>query len=148
MTGLLCLFVRCKDNYTICNQNTITAYKAGFYNKSGSADVKVTPAALTIKFPGSSNYIYNQAAGIPDLILSPDPTLDSLKYFIQLSSALPDDTLTIVYSTSKKTLSPECGDIYVHAVSKAYCTLHTLDSVKITNPVISNTNTENFRIYY
>jgi hypothetical protein len=110
--------------------------------------VKTTPAELTLKYPAATNYIYNQQAGISDLVLSPDPTADSLRYYIKLGTALPADTLTMVYSTRTVNLSPECGDIFVHTISRVYCTIHTLDSVKIINTAVNNIVTENFRIYY
>jgi hypothetical protein len=139
--------VSCKDNYTICDQSKIVNYKAGFYNKNGAIDVPVTPNALTLTFPGATTYIYNQQGGIASLALALNPTTDSLKYFIQVNS-LPADTITFVYTTGQLTLSPECGDITVHNLTRAWTTTHTLDSVKIVSQAVNNVLKENLKIYY
>jgi Family of unknown function (DUF6452) len=145
---VLCFFaVSCKDNYTICDQSKIVNYKAGFYNKSGAIDVPVTPTALTLTFPGATTFIYNQQGGISSLILALNPTTDSLRYFIKVNS-LPADTITFVYTTGQLTLSPECGDITVHNLTRAWTTTHTLDSVKIVSPGVNNVLKENLKIYY
>jgi Family of unknown function (DUF6452) len=139
--------VSCKDNYTICDQSKIVNYKAGFYNKNGAVEVPVTPTALTLTFPGATTFIYNQQGGIASLILALNPTTDSLKYFIKVNS-LPADTITFVYTTGLQTLSPECGDITVHNLTRAWTTTHTLDSVKIVSPAVNNVLRENLKIYY
>jgi hypothetical protein len=139
--------VSCKDNYTICNESKIVNYKAGFYSKNGAVDVPVTPTALTLTFPGATNFIYNQQGGIASLVLALNPTVDSLRYFIQVNS-LPADTITFVYTTAQQTLSPECGDITVHNLTRARTTTHTLDSVKIVAPSVNNALKENLKIYY
>jgi Family of unknown function (DUF6452) len=145
---ILSLFaVSCEDNYTICDQSKIVNYKAGFYNKSGTIDVPVTPTTLTLTFPGATTFIYNQQGGISSLILALNPTTDSLRYFIKVNS-LPADTITFVYTTGQQTLSPECGDITIHNLTRAWTTTHTLDSVKIVAPSVNNMLKENLKIYY
>jgi hypothetical protein len=147
-TVFISLFaVSCKDNYTICDQSKTVNYKAGFYNKSGSLDVPVTPASLTLTFPGATTFIYNQQAGVSSLVLALNPTTDSIKYFMQVNN-LPADTITFVYTNGQQTLSPECGDITVHNFTRAWTTTHTLDSVKIVAPAVNNVVKENLKIYY
>ncbi len=138
----------CTDKYTICDKSKVVNYKAGFYNKNGAVDVPVTPVSLTLTFPGVSTYIYYQAAGISSLALSLSPVADSVNYLIQVSNALPADTLTLVYSSRLQNLSPECGDIYVHQFTRVYTTTHTLDSVLIVNPTVNTNSLQNLRIYY
>ncbi len=144
-----CIFIiGCTDKYTICDQSRTVNYKAGFYNKNGTADVPATPVSLTLTFPGVSSYIYFQAAGISTLNLALNPASDSVRYRVQVENALREDTLTLVYTTQLQTLSPECGDIYVHRLTRAYTTTYTLDSVRIVNPVVNTTSLQNLRIYY
>jgi Family of unknown function (DUF6452) len=148
IAAALSLFaVSCKDNYTICNESKTVNYKAGFYNKSGTLDVPVTPSTLTLTFPGATTFIYNQQAGIASLVLALNPTTDSLKYFIQVNSQ-PADTITFVYTSAQQTLSPECGDITVHNFTRVRTTTHTLDSVKIVASSVNNVLKENLKIYY
>jgi Family of unknown function (DUF6452) len=146
-TLLIFFAVSCEDNYTICDQPKTVTYRAGFYNKNGAIDVPVTPATLTLTFPGATTFVYNQQGGISSLNLALTPSADSIRYFIQVNS-LPADTITFVYTTGQQTLSAECGDITVHNLTKTRTTAHTIDSVKIVASTVNNVLKENLRIYY
>ncbi len=148
VASLLLLTIGCKDTYTLCEESTTVNYKAGFYNKNGAADIPVTPSSLTLTFPGISTFIYNKQQGVSTLVLALNPTTDSLKYFIKVAETLPADTITFVYSTGIQQLSPECGSITTHNLTRAATTTHTLDSVKIMAPAVNNIPAENIRIYY
>jgi hypothetical protein len=146
----LCALVlcACEDNYTICNQSKQVNYRAGFYTKNGAVDVPTAPAALTLTFPGTSNFIYSQQPNIPFLLLGLNPAADSIQYLIRVGNTLPADTITFFYTNGNQDLGSECGVITVHNFTRVRTTTNTLDSIRIVAPVVNNTEQENLRIYY
>ena len=145
ITGIL--FTSCKDEYTICNLSKNVSFVGGFYKKSGSADVPTSVSYVTMYLlDGGGGPIFSNST-LQSFSLPLNPVLDSSRYVIILNSN-PVDTLTIVYKTQTVNLSPECGNIFNHTITKLYSTKHTLDSARLVNPTINTNPLENGRIYF
>ncbi len=134
----------CKDEYTICGQSKIVAFKVGFY---ANGELPSAVPSLTIGLVGGT-YIYNKKQNLYNAAFSINPAVDSAAYFIKLADYLPADTLTVVYTTQSLFISADCGSVYTNAISRAYCTKNTIVSVKITDAAINLTGNENIKIYY
>jgi hypothetical protein len=120
---------------------------AGFYQKSGSADISTPVSGLTIQLlDGSGGPIYNNAS-LQSFSLGLNPNVDSMRYVVTMG-ANPIDTLTIVYSTQGVKLSEECGNVFYNHITKLYTTKHTLDSARIVNAEVNTNPLENGRIYF
>jgi Family of unknown function (DUF6452) len=144
----LVLFSSCKDNYTFCNESKTVQFSSSFYKKIGTTEVSTTAPDLKVVDIASGALLIANQQNLSSFSLSLNPLKDSMKFQISLASSLPVDTLTVIYSTQNKALSPDCGVISVHNVIKAYTTKHTLDTIKITNTTVNNDNLQNSRIIY
>ena len=144
----MCILPSCKDEYTICNLSKDVRFIASFYQRNNGVDVLVPAPLLNITQLGTNAPLYTQQANVPTFAIALNPQLDSTKYYIKLSSSLPADTLTIVYTSTGANLSLECGSVTYHNISKLYSTLNTIDSVKIINPVLNTDLLLNAKIYY
>lgn len=138
----------CLDQYNICDQSKITDLQAGFYQRTGGVETVTAAPSFTLALLNSSSSTYNQQSGVSKFSLTLNQTVDSSKYFIKVSNSLPADTITFFYTTQNFTISPECGTVPVFNLSGVSSTLNTIDSVKIINPTINNTGTENLKIYF
>ena len=143
----LLMLLSCKDQYSICDLNKDVFFKAGFYKDAGGTDV-INNAPICSLAPLNKNYIYFEQQNIASFTVSLNPLLDSNRYYIQFSTSLPADTLTLVYTTRTEQLSVECGNISVHTLTRSYSTGHTIDSVKIKNPEVNTGSSQNIRIYF
>lgn len=144
----MCILPSCKDEYTICNLSKDVRFIASFYQRNNGADVLAPAPLLNITQLGINAPLYTQQAHVPTFSIALNPLLDSAKYFIKLSNSLQADTLTIVYTSTGANLSLECGPVTYHNISKLYSTLNTIDSVKITNPLLNTDLLQNAKIYY
>jgi hypothetical protein len=83
-----------------------------------------------------------------DLVLS--PLQDSSRWILQADSAFsPIDTLTFFYTRNLKFISNACGYSYDYTISRVVATSRNLDSVKITNNLVTTkAGVENVKIYF
>ena len=91
-------------------------------------------SVLSYKFPSTSIFL---------------PLQDSLtitRYEVKFNKTI--DTLTIKHKNSDYYLSLECGCLKTHTIDSIQITKHFLvDSIKISNQIVNNTNAENIRLY-
>ena len=130
----------CTDSYTICNQNRNVQFNSYFYRKINGQEVSANAPDLKIIDLRLNATIFSNQLNVSSFSLVLNPLVDSMKYHIALSPNLQADTLTVVYTSQNKTLSPECGVISIHTITKAYTTRHTLDTVRLTNSAVINDN--------
>ncbi|RZM07867.1 MAG: hypothetical protein EOO88_51080 [Pedobacter sp.] len=148
--GLLCAgLFSCTDQYTICSLSKSVTLEASFYEypASGTA-VARNASSFTLSPIFGAPTAYNQFPNAANFALSLNPGTDSVVYRIRLSESLPADTISFVYSTTERNLSYECGSINVHQLFRVYATNHTIDSISITHPEITNMIAENVRIFF
>lgn len=144
----ICILPSCKDEYTICNLPKDVRFIASFYQRNNGADVLTPAPNLNITQLGINAPLYTQQANVATFSTALNPQLDSVKYYIKIANALQPDTLTVVYKSIGANLSVECGAITYHNITKLYSTLNTIDSVKITNPLLNTDLLQNAKIYY
>lgn len=77
-----------------------------------------------------------------------NPLNSTASYIISLGNNQLQDTLTISYTSQGINLSPECGSVIYHNITALSSTTYTIDSVKITNPIINTDPAENAKIYF
>jgi hypothetical protein len=137
----------CQDQYTICNQNKDVVMKAGFYRISGGAPVgAVAPELSVSSILGTT--IFSRQTGVPAFTLTLNPVTDSVQYIIKMDNGLPNDTITVGYTTSTVVLSPDCGSIFNHNLTRVRTSTHVLDSIQIVDPFVRNSIVENVRIFF
>jgi hypothetical protein len=145
---LMASLLSCTDNYTLCTESKLVQLSSFFYKKVGGQEVISNAPSLTIKDLGTNQTIFSNLVNVPSFSIVLNPTLDSMKFFISLSPTLQADTLTVVYTTGSKPLTPECGTITTHKILSAKTTKHTLDTVKLTNDTVDNGLAPNTKIIF
>ncbi len=139
----------CKDEYNICNEPKDVRFIANFYQKIGSVEQLTTAPNLNVSSIPGNAFIYTNQPNINSFSIPLNVGVDSAKYIISLSSALPQDTLTIVYTTQGgQNVSPNCPPLFLHNITRLYSTKNTIDSVKIINPVLNTSLSQNAKIYF
>ena len=144
------LLSSCKDEYTFCNTPTAVNFNTIFFKPSSGVTGETPTLApnLNIKLISTGAAIYTNQPNIGGYVLNLNPATDSAKYQISVADNLPKDTLTVIYTSTKINLSPECGDVFYKNIVKYKSTLHTIDSVRVTNASVTNIEVENARIFF
>ncbi len=139
----------CKDEYNICNEPKDVRFISNFYQKIGAVEQLSSAPNLNVSsIPGNASVYLNQT-NVNSFSIPLNIGVDSAKYIISLSSTLPQDTLTIVYTTQGgQNISPNCPPLFFHNITKLYSTTNTIDSVNIINPVLNTSLSQNAKIYF
>lgn len=137
----------CKDQYTICDLSKDVFFRAGFYKIVAGNEVLNNAPKFSLA-PLNGNFIYTDQLNTTAFPLSLNPLLDSNRYYIKFSDALPADTLTIVYSSTSTQLSVECGSVTVNTISRIYSTRNSIDSLQLKFSEVNTSNFEHVKIYF
>ncbi len=134
-----------------CTDNGSSLPLAAFYT-SGSTQSLTVPN-LTVRgigAPGDSALLSAETVSQVYLPLRPgcDSTSFQLNYGGQSTAeARTTDTLTLRYRAVPAFVSQECGAMYVFEIGSWHATAHGIDSVAISDPVITNANRIAIKIY-
>ena len=142
------LFTGCTDEYTICDLSKDVRFIGTFYQRINGADVLSPAPNLSITQIPTNAPIFNQQANVATFSFVLNSALDSSKYIFKIANNLVADTVTIIYTSTGVNLSPECGSVTYHNISKITTTLNTIDSVKITNSKLNTDLLQNAKFYY
>ncbi len=59
-----------------------------------------------------------------------------------------NDTVTFAYETIPYFASEECGAMYIYRITSVTHTFHLIDSIKLTDPLITNVDIERIQIFF
>ena len=143
------LIASCKDDYSICNPVRDVKFIGGFYQRVGGADVPTAAPSLSVSLLNNSTPIFNNQPNTLQLAVFLNELADTSHYVVTLGNNLPKDTLSIVYSSQKNTTDGNaCGIVVYHNISQVYSTLHTIDSIKLIQPLVNTNPVQNAKIYF
>lgn len=142
------ILTSCKDEYTLCDLSKDVRFIATFNQRINGADVLTPAPNLNIIQLSNNSALYTQQANIATFSFPLNSLIDSAKYSFKLAGNLQADTVTIIYTSTGTNLSLECGAVTYHNISKIKTTTNTLDSVKITNPVLNTDLLLNAKFYF
>ena len=147
---IICLsfLAACKDEYTICDLSKDVRFIGSFYQRNNGVDVLTPAPNLNIIQLSNNTALYTQQVNAATFSYPLNPQVDSAKYSFKLANNLQADTVTIVYTSIGTNLSLECGAVIYHNISRITSTLNTIDSIKITNPLLNTNLLLNAKIYY
>ena len=141
----------CSSSGCTDNQNSLPM--AGFYSSSSKSAISV--GYLDVYGVGSVNdsmlYSSGQALNIVYLPFrnSANETSYVFHYTQQdISGDEYNDTLTFGYESLPYFASEECGAMYRYDIKRLDYTRHLIDSVVITDSLITNTDVERVKIYF
>lgn len=140
-------------NTTGCTDNQNSVPLAGFYSYATFDPISVpgieiggvgAPAdSLLLKSSGSQQQVYLPLRAAHDVT----------KFFIHytqpgLDDPALNDTLTFTYTATPYFASEECGAMYHYRISHLGYTRHLIDSVGMTDSLVTNVEREQIRIFF
>lgn len=138
-------------NTSGCLDNGSSLPLAGFYNTAGQA-VEIDSLAIHgIGAPGDSLLVAPGTA-VSEVYLPLRSTSSTTSYVLHyayqgLDSVAYNDTITFDYTSSPYFVSEECGAMYRYHIDRLAYTTHLIESIEITDSLITNTNLQRIKIY-
>jgi hypothetical protein len=146
--AIILLNISCRDEFTLCTQSKEVKFNAAFFEKTGSIDIPKSAPTLTINPLGDPLAVVNGIANAQTFSLQLSSLVDTSKFVISISNTLRKDTIKIVYTSQNVLLSVDCGNIINYNIIKILSTKNTLDTVKITNPLVNTGLVQNAKFYF
>lgn len=150
VTGALTL-ASCSNVGCTENQNSIPL--AGFY--SMSTHQAVTPDSIAIGGVGAPNdtLLLGPGSRATQVYLPFRSTAPQTEFYIQYKQKALDypwltDTLRFVYTATPYFASEDCGAMYHYLITGFSYTTHLIDSVAVTDSLITNIDRETIQIYF
>ena len=141
-----------------CLENQSALPKALFYTASVSESGDVTDRIVSIDSiqvwgvgsPGDSLLVDGRASSTYLPLRSSASSVSFCFHYTQrnLSSSALNDTLTLTYTSNPRFISEECGAMYFYTFTSLSSTRHLIDSVKLTDSLVTNFDKETLRIYF
>lgn len=153
MAASATLFTSC--NTAGCTENQNSLPLAGFYSMSTKLPVSLSDlTVMGIGAPGDS-LLYESGRMLSQIYLPLRATKDVTSYrFTYNSTSTPDhpdavtDELTFTYQSHPWFASEQCGAMYRYRITSINYTRNLIDSVGITDSLITNLDVEKIRIYF
>lgn len=144
------LAVGCNTSGCLDNQSSIPL--AGFYSSATGQQISVSN--IQIKGVGAPNDSILAAAGssMKEVYLPMRSTQNTTAWCFSytqegLDSPEYNDTVTFYYDSEPYFASEECGAMYRYRIRRCTTTTHVLDSIGITDSLITNVDVQRIRIY-
>lgn len=148
---LCCMLSGC--NSTGCTENQSSIPLAGLYDSSTGRQASFT--GLEVRGIGAPNdsILYDGKGAVNELYLPLRPSLDMTSYCIhytqeELDSDEYNDTITMRYDALPYFASEQCGAMWQFRINSLTTTHHLIDSVVVTDPLITNIDIERIKIYF
>lgn len=148
---LLLLAAGCNSVGCTDNQNSIPL--AGFYSMSTKEAIQ--PDSLAISGVGAPNdsLLLRPSSRAKQVYLPLRSTLDRTQFCISYRQRALDfpelnDTITFVYTSVPYFASEDCGAMYHYRIRSLSYTTHLIDSIGMTDSVVTNIERENIQIYF
>lgn len=140
-------------NTTGCTDNQSSLPLAGFYASPGGAAITINTLEISgVGAPGDS-ILYTSGTALSQVYLPFRFTTGTTAYcfhYTQEGLDAPElnDTISFIYTSEPYFASEECGAMLCYEITDVSHTTHLIDSVKVVDPLISNTDTERIKIYF
>ncbi len=131
---------------TECDETVNSSAKLGFYGIVNKKAVSMTYDNVTVYGLSSDSLIYNDVDSVRSVTLPMNHSADSCIFVMRVESVT--DTLMFRYTRKLEFISENCGFSTEFRLTELETTNHNIDSVKIENPEINSSKSENIQIYY
>ncbi len=145
--------ITCSCNNTGCTENQNSLPLAGFYSMTTHAKIALDSISIGgVNAPGDS-LLVNNGRGVSSVYLPFRSSRQTSSFFIHyeqkdLSSPALNDTITFDYTSFPVFVSEECGAMYHYTITNTSYTRHIIDSVSVTDPVITNIEMERIKLFF
>lgn len=140
-------------NTTGCLDNGSAIPLAGFYSSGTGGSIGLDSLTIIgLEAPGDSALLRPGKAA-SSIYLPMRPVAPSTTWVIAYAYKAFDyewynDTVTFDYESIPYFASEECGAMYCYNINNVRCTHHLIDSVALTNPLVTNVDIETIKIYF
>jgi hypothetical protein len=145
-------WIACEKERDPCLQPIVNPLRFGIYQPADTGSLgrdSVLPAAIIGLADSQVVRFYGAKSSKFSVLLS--PVSDSVKWYIvpDTSDQTMGDSITFYYQKQLHFISTGCGYTYYYNLTNVTSTNNRVDSVKITNPLITNeAKIEHVKIFY
>lgn len=139
-------------NTSSCTENQSSLPLAGFYDTAGDA---ISVDSLQVSGVGApaDSALYDGKTILSKIYLPFRSTTDVTSYcfrYMHEETDIPalNDTITFGYTSKPYFTSEECGVSYIYTIDRLSYTTHIIDSVAITDSIISPLELERIKIFF
>ncbi len=140
-------------NTTGCLDNQSAVPLAGFYDSSTGSSIRLSGLRISGVDAPNDSVLLDSAQSVSELYLPMRSTKESTAWCIRymqegLDYPWMNDTIEFDYLSKPYFASEECGAMYYYNIRKLRYTTHIVDSVVITDSLITNVDIQRIRIYF
>lgn len=141
-----CNAIGCTDN-----QNALPL--AGLFASETKAAIKLSGLDVGGVDAPHDSLIYRSKQSLSEIYLPFRATKQVTSFYIHytqqgLSDPAFNDTITFQYTSSPRFVSEDCGAMYFYTITSTAFTTHLIDSVIVTDPLITNIDMQRIQIYF
>lgn len=136
-----------------CTENQSSLPLAGFYSMQTGKQISPDSIAVGGVDAPNDTLLLGPGSKASQLYLPFRSTMPSTEFYIQYKQKALDfpelvDTLRFVYTATPYFASEDCGAMYHYLVTSYSYTTHLIDSVGMTDSLITNINRETIKIFF
>ena len=151
--GIVATVVMGSCNSSGCTDNQSSLPLAGFYSSTTNEPVLLPYIEIYGVGAPNDSILYQSGQGHSIVYLPFRNSSNQVSYVFHYTQQGIDsdefnDTLTFTYSSEPYFASEQCGAMYCYDISKLDYTCHLIDSVVITDSLVTNTDIERIKIYF
>lgn len=138
-------------NTSGCTDNQNALPLAGFYNSSDGKAISITDFDIQGVDAPNDSLLYSANATLSEIYLPFRSTKSSTAYIFTYhadSITTVSDRIEFTYSSEPYFASEECGAMYYYRITDLDYTDRLIDSVVITDSLITNANAQRIKIYF
>lgn len=153
LTFLTLALIPTACNTSGCTDNQNSLPYAGFYSSTTEKEMALnTLDIFGIGAPGDS-LLYSSGETLSSIYLPFRSSTDKTSYVFHytqegLEDPANNDTLTFRYTSEPYFASEECGAMLRYTITGFSHTRHLIDSIAITDSLITNVDNERIKIYF
>lgn len=151
--ALTMLYAAAGCNTSGCLENRNSIPLAGFYSMATDEAITVDSLAIGgVGAPGDS-LLLEPSRTSQQVYLPLRASASATSFFIRyeqgdLADAVAPDTITLDYTSEPRFVSEDCGAMYVYRLRHIAYTRHLIDSIGVTDSLITNRDIERIKIFF
>ena len=140
-------------NSSGCTDNQSSLPMAGFYSSVTNAAISISQLEIYGVGAPNDSVLYHSGQALTQVYLPFRSSTEKTSFVFhytqgQLDSEEFNDTLTFTYKSIPYFASEECGAMYRYQITKIEQTYHVIDSVTMTDSLVTNIEKERIKIYF
>ncbi len=141
----------CNNNGCLENQNSLPL--AGFYSYPSERGMSVSSINLGGVGAPNDSLLCTSGTAVSQVYLPFRSERNSTSFYIAYTDSIlmahdVRDTMTFAYDSYSYLASEECGAMYRYRITSVSYTRNVLDSIAVTDSLITNIDAERIRIYF